>query len=127
MIINKKLLDGGDVYDLNDGRYRDDIKKLAKAIEDHERIHGELVKKMLKSKKLDFLDKLAKAVDLTEDGLQVRADDIIRGGETELKSASSESNVQSGMAGIWGDKEITIRRPSNDREKTYTLATIGDR
>jgi hypothetical protein len=127
MIINKKLLKGGNVYDLNDGKYRGDIKKLARAIEDHERIHGELVKKMLKSKKLDFLDKLAKAVDLTEGGLQSRADGIIVGGETELKDASSEPNVQNAMAGIWGDKEITILRPSNDREKTYTLARIGDR
>ena len=40
MIINKKLLKGGDVYDLNDGKYRDDIKKIVKAVEDHERIHG---------------------------------------------------------------------------------------
>lgn len=127
MIINKKLLKGGNVYELNDGKYRDDIKKLAKAVEDHERIHGELVRKMLKSKKLDFLDKLAKAVDLTEDGLQNRADGIIVGGETELKNASSESNVQNGVGGIWGDTEITILRPSNDREKTYTLARIGDR
>ena len=81
---------------------------------------------MLKSKKLDFLDELAKAVDLSEEGLQVRADDIIRGGETELKKASSEGNVKAEMAEIWGDKEATILRPSNDEPTRYPLARISD-
>ncbi len=126
IVLNRKLLQGGSVYELNDGEHRNDIKRIAAATEDHERIHGELVKKLLKSKKLDFLDKLAKVVDLSDEGVQNRAKVVIGDGETELKNASSESNVQGEMAGKWGDKTATILRPSNGRPKEYRLATIGD-
>ncbi|MDX6583197.1 MAG: hypothetical protein QOI10_2381 [Solirubrobacterales bacterium] len=128
MIINAKLLPGGSVYQLNDdsGPHKQAIENIAEATLDHERIHGELVAQKLKSKKLKFLDELAKAVDTSEEGLQNRADAIIVGGETELKNASTESKVHGQMAKKWGAKQATILRPSDGSSFTYTLANIGD-
>jgi hypothetical protein len=126
LIINRKLLPGGDVYELNKAKHKKAIENIDEATLDHERIHGELVKKALRSKKLKFLDKLARAVDLSEEALQNRADAIIVGGETELKDASTESKVHKEMADIWGHKEATILRPTDNSRKTYVLAKIGD-
>ena len=128
MIINSKLYPGGAVNELNQdtAKHRKAVENIAEATLDHERIHGELVKKALKSKKLEFLDELAKAVDLSEEALQTRADAIIVGGETEMKSASTESKVANELAKIWGNKKATILRPTDGSSKTYTLANIPD-
>ncbi len=126
MIINRKLLPGGDVYELNKAKHKKAIENIDEATLDHERIHGELVKKALASQKLEFLDKLARAVGKSEEDLQSRAHDIVGGGETELKHASAESKVHKEMADIWGKKTATILRPTANTPKPYTLADIGD-
>ena len=143
MIINRKLIPGGAVYNLNKSDHRAAIENIDEATLDHEFIHGQLVKQALKSKHLKFLNQLARAVDTTEEGLQNRADVIIGDGETELKEASSESKVHKRMAGKWRDKRATILRPNcsggiqgpglgcpsdhgTPRAHTYTLAEIGD-
>ena len=147
MIINSKLLPGGVVYQLNESDHKRSIQNISEATLDHERIHGELVQQALKSKHLEFLDQLAKAVDTEEQGLQNRADVIVGSGETELKDASSESKVQKKMARIWNARKATILRPNckgalegpglgcpdyrpthdPPRLHTYTLAEIGDK
>ena len=129
MITNSKLLPGGPVYNLNEAKHKKAIENIVDANIDHERIHGELARDKLRSKKLEFLDKLAEAVDTSEDGLQTRADDIVRGGETELKNASSEKNVKAKMAGKWGDQVAKILVPLVDgtsRIQPFTLAKVGD-
>jgi hypothetical protein len=128
MVINSKLLPKGKVYKLNqDTRaHREAIDNIAEAVIDHERIHGNLVKERLESKKLKFLDKLADAVDLSDEALQTRADFIIGNGETELKEASSESRVQRRMKRIWKDKKAEILRPSDNKPFPYVIAEIGD-
>lgn len=147
IILNKKLLPDGPVYALNKARHKRAIENIDEATLDHERIHGQLVEQALKSKRLKFLDQLARAVGTSEEGLQARADVIVGDGETELKNASSESKVQSKMAKKWHDQKATILRPncagtlpgpglgcpadfqhhSPPESQTYTLAKIGDK
>jgi hypothetical protein len=126
LLINRKLLKHGEVYNLNKAKHKDDIEMISEAVHDHERIHGELVRKALKSKKLDFLDRLAKVVDTTDEGVQSQADLVIGDGETELKSASTEAKVHRQMTEIWGGARATIIRPSDGSTHTYKIAKIGD-
>jgi len=127
IIINSKLLPGGDVAELNTSKKRKAaLQRIVEATTDHERIHGELVKERLTDKKLKFLDELAAAVDTSDEALQNRADAIIVGGETELKGASSEARVHARMAKTWKQEKAKIFRPTDGSLATYTLADIGD-
>lgn len=127
LLINSKLLPGGSVDVLNStGKRKKALEKIIEAALDHERIHGDLVKERLKSKKLKFLDELAAAVDTSDEALQNRADAIIVGGETELKGASAEDKVHNRMAKKWKKETVEIARPTDGSVAPYTLADIGD-
>jgi hypothetical protein len=130
MYINSQLL-GGRVSQI-EGQKQKALNKVIASTSDHERIHGELVQKIVEGKKqMKFLEDLAKAVDTSEEGLQKKASDITTAGETELQEASSESKVQAKMKKIYRDKKgnlttATILRPTDNQPFTYTLALIGD-
>ena len=126
MFINSHLLTG-DVAKLNQRAHEKDLNKIVSATLDHERIHGDLVEKVVEAKKqMKFLQELAKLVDTSDQGLQGQADTTIGDGETVLKNASSESKVQAELRKIYKGKKATIIRPGNEQPFEYTLATIGD-
>jgi hypothetical protein len=126
IILNKKLLPGGGIWQIN-SHHRGALAELVAATRRHEQIHGTLVQNALKSGKI-ALSRLEQAIGSSKAQLQGRTHFIIGEAETTLKNVSSEANVHSAMHRIYGSIAVKILVPgsSGDNLETFVLATLGD-
>jgi hypothetical protein len=130
LIVNRKISEGGEVWDVNDApKRRKAIKRIRAATLDHERLHGVLVEDEMKGDGFDLVKKLEMEIAKSEDKLLDRTNFLIRDAETELKDASSEGKVHQRMKKIYGKEQATILVEGSNsvyRARTFTLATVGD-
>jgi hypothetical protein len=129
LIVNRKLAPGGEVYDVNDGRYRGAIKRVLAATLDHERIHGVLAKEKLNSGGFDLVKKLERAMASGKPALLDRTNSLIRVAEGDLKQASSEGKVHDRMRRTWGRTRVTILVEGADgiyHRRSLVLSSVGD-
>lgn len=127
IIINRKLLRGGSVYDDN-RRHRQSLAALVGATRAHERLHGQLAHAALLKQGASWLRRLEQTIAADLDGLLIATDAIIREAESDLKEAASEDKVHGRMDRLYGKRRVSIEVPTSgaDSLETFRLAALGD-